>query len=77
MNVNAIAFLTSRTKGTPGASGGDDITQLVIGFAAAGVIDQGGLMPLSLVMQGREAKEFLAQLEERGVNVEHLRRKIS
>ncbi len=80
MNVNAIAFLTSRSKekqGSPGNPGKGDITQLVIGFSAAGVIGEGGLMPLSLVMQGDEAKEFLEELGARGVNVSALVRKIS
>ena len=74
--MNAIAFLTSRTKGTPGAPGGET-TQLVIGFSAAGIVSQGGLMPLSLVMQGEEALEFLEQLELRGVEVEYLHRKLA
>lgn len=76
MNTNAIAFLTSRIKATPG-SPDDDVTQLVIGFSAAGIVSQGGLMPLSLVMQGEEALEFLGQLERLGVEVDFLRNKIS
>ena len=77
VNVNAIAFLTSRTKGTPGTPGRGEATQLVIGFSAAGIVSQGGLMPLSLVMQGEEALEFLEQLELRGVEVDALRLKLS
>jgi hypothetical protein len=76
VNVNAIAFLTSRRKGAPGVRDGD-VTQLVIGFSAAGMVNQGALMPLSLVMQGEEALEFLARLEELGVSVESLRNKVS
>lgn len=73
MNANAIAFLTSRAKATPG----EETTQLVIGFSAAGIVNHGGLMPLSLVMQGEEALEFLGKLENLGVDVESLRSKIS
>lgn len=76
VNVNAIAFLTSRTREST-AAGEVGTAQLVIGFSAAGAVGQGGLLPLSLVLSGREALEFLAQLEARGVQVEHLRRKIS
>lgn len=77
VNVNAIAFLTSRTKEAPGGLGKGDITQLVIGFSAAGVISDGGLMPLSLVMQGDEAREFLGHLDQRGIDVKPLLHKIS
>jgi hypothetical protein len=76
VNVNAIAFLTSRTREATAAGEGGS-AQLVVGFSAAGTVGQSGLLPLSLVMSGREALEFLDQLEARGVVVEHLRRKIS
>ncbi|MEQ1841534.1 MAG: hypothetical protein ABL994_14090 [Verrucomicrobiales bacterium] len=76
VNTNAIAFLTSRTKANPGTPG-EDVTQLVIGFSAAGIVSQGGLMPLTLVMQGDEALEFLGQLERLGIEVDSLRNKIS
>lgn len=77
VNVNAIAFVTTRN---PPAKEGEEpapLIQLVIGFAAATSHENGRLMPLSLVMQGEEALEFLDQLAARGVIVHHLREKVS
>lgn len=74
INMNAIAFLTTRTK----PAGKSSVVQLVIGFsAAASVGDGGSLMPLSIVMEGEEAVEFLAQLGKRGIDVAALQKKIS
>jgi len=74
VNVDAIAFLTSRTPATESQESAG--TQLIVGFSAASAVAQGGMMPLSLVMQGREAIEFLDQLATRGVLVDHLRAKL-
>lgn len=78
ININAIAFLTSRVKQASSEAGGEALKQLVIGFSAAATIGQGSsMMPLSLVMQGEEAENFLEQLESRGVSVESLRAKLA
>ncbi|MEX2579847.1 MAG: hypothetical protein WD342_12385 [Verrucomicrobiales bacterium] len=77
VNVNAIAFVTTRN---PPAREGEEpapAIQLVIGFAAATSFEDGRARPLSLVMQGGEALEFLDQLAARGVVVHHLREKVS
>lgn len=76
MNVDSIAFLTSRT---PAAKEGESArSQLLIGFSAATAVGgAGSMMPLSLVMEGEEASEFLDQLGSRGVVVDHLRSKLA
>ncbi|MAS96817.1 MAG: hypothetical protein CMO55_26805 [Verrucomicrobiales bacterium] len=73
VNVNAIAFLTTRTK----TVGKETVTQLLIGFSAATAVGEGGLMPLSLLMEGSEATLFLNQLGQRGVDVAALQKKLS
>lgn len=74
VNVDSIAFLTSRT---PASAEGEEIpTQLIIGFSAATTIKSGSMMPLSLVMEGDEAVEFLDQLASKGVAVDHLKAKL-
>lgn len=72
VNVEAIAFLTSRIP----ADRDKSIPQLVVGFSAAASASGGGLMPLSLVMEGAEAKDFLTQLTARGVVVDGLLKKL-
>ena len=56
VNVEAIAFLTTRT---PAAKEGETpAAQLIVGFAAASPSASGSIMPLSLVMKSDEALEF-------------------
>jgi hypothetical protein len=75
INVDSIAFLTSRT---PAPREGEEVaSQLIVGFSAATSVGSGSMMPLSLVMEGEEAYEFLDQLGTRGVVVDALRAKIS
>ncbi len=75
INVDSIAFLTSRTPAPKEDQ--ETASQLIIGFSAATSVGSGNMMPLSLVMEGEEANEFLDQLGNRGVDVESLRAKIS
>lgn len=72
VNAEAIAFLTSRIP----ADKGKGAPQLIVGFSAATSTNSGSLMPLSLVMEGAEAKDFLAQLSARGVDVASLKKKL-
>ena len=74
VNVEAIAFLTSRTPSSQ--EGEDRPTQLIVGFSAATSVGSGGMMPLSLVLESAEAVEFLEQLSSRGVVIDHLRSKL-
>lgn len=75
VNVDAIAFLTSRQ---PAAEGGKkQKRQLIVGFSSAASGSQGGLVPLSLVLESKEAVDFLDQLGSRGVDVAALRKKIA
>ena len=78
VNLNAIAFLTSRTRQAPEGAGEGGEKQIVIGFSAASTIAQGSsMMPLSLVLQGAEAGDFLDQLATKGIEVKHLRAKLA
>lgn len=72
VNAEAIAFLTSRIP----VGKGKAAPQLIVGFSAATSTNSGSLMPLSLVMEGSEAKDFLAQLATRGVDVAALKKKL-
>lgn len=75
MNVEAIAFLTSRV---PTSRGGEErAKQLVVGFSAASSVSSGALLPLSLVLESDEAEDFLKQLKKRGVVVDHLKKKLA
>lgn len=75
VNVESIAFLTSRI---PKAPEGEALpSQLIIGFSAATTTAGGSMMPLSLVVDGDEANDFLDQLEARGVEVKYLKSKLS
>ena len=72
--MDSSAFLTSRT---PASREGEEVSsQLIIGFSAATSVGSGNMMPLSLVMEGAEASEFLDQLAERGVAVDSLKAKL-
>jgi hypothetical protein len=75
VNVESIAFLTSRTPKAP--EGGALPAQLIIGFSAATTTAGGSMMPLSLVVSGEEADDFLDQMGERGVGVKKLRARLS
>ena len=74
VNVDAIAFLTSRQ---PSSEKGAAKKQLIVGFSSAASGSQGGLVPLSLVLESKEATDFLDQLGERGVDVSALKSKIA
>lgn len=75
MNVDAVAFLTTRTPAP--REGEARPVQLVVGFAAASPSTSGSIMPLSLVMESDEARDFLDQLGARGVVTDHLREKLA
>lgn len=75
VNVDTIAFLTSRTP--PSTEEGEVYSQLIVGFSAATTLKSGSMMPLSLVMEGEEAADFLDQLAARGVVVDHLKAKVA
>ena len=75
VNVEAIAFLTSRQSAT--GKDAPERKQLVVGFSSAANGSQGGLVPLSLVLEGKEATHFLDQLAERGADVASLKKKIA
>lgn len=75
VNLNAIAFITTRQRQNPEKEKADGI-QLVIGFSSAASVGEGRLMPLSLVMEGAEALEFLDEVAGHGVVVRHLREKL-
>ena len=75
INVDSIAFLTSRTPAVQ--EGEESSSQLIVGFSAATSVGSGSMMPLSLVMEGAEAAEFLDQLATRGVVVDYLKAKVS
>ncbi|MDA7921635.1 hypothetical protein N9Z18_00090 [Verrucomicrobiales bacterium] len=78
INLNVIAFLTFRTRHNPEGSGESGEKQIVVGFSAASTIAQGSsMMPLSLVLQGVEAEDFLDQLATKGIEVKHLRAKLA
>ena len=73
VNVDAIAFLTSRQ---PAAEKAASKKQLIVGFSSSATGSEGGLIPLSLVLEAEEATDFLDQLGRRGVDVAALRKKI-
>ncbi|MEM7601098.1 MAG: hypothetical protein AAF357_06740 [Verrucomicrobiota bacterium] len=73
VNVDAIAFLTSRQ---PAAKKKGAVKQLIVGFSSAASGAQGGLVPLSLVLEAAEAIDFLDQLAEKGVDVDALKQKL-
>lgn len=75
VNINAIAFITTRHRKATG-EGRTDAVQLVVGFSSAASVGEGRLMPLSLVMEGAEALEFLDELAGHGVTIHHLREKL-
>ena len=90
VNVANIAFLTTRTnpksvrRGTS-KDGSSSVSyrvkdvipvQLVVAFAAAAE-SKSGMIPLSLVLEGSEATDFLDQMQSRGVNVTSIREKVS
>lgn len=75
VNLNAIAFMTTRHRHTS-EEGKADVVQLVIGFSSSASVGEGRLMPLSLVMEGAEALEFLDEVAGHGVVVHHLREKL-
>ncbi len=88
INVSQIAFLTSRTnpnslrRGST-AEGKSSVyrvkgvfpVQLVVAFSAMAE-GKSGMLPLSIVLEGAEALDFLGQLEQRGIDVVALRKKI-
>lgn len=78
VNVDAIAFITTRVP--PPSEGAAKATkpgaQLVIGFSAATSTSGGSLMPLSLVIEGDEAKDFLQKLKKRGIEIKALLAKL-
>ncbi|GEM_PF-2518286 len=74
VNVDAIAFLTSRQPATE--KGASKKKQLIVGFSSAASGSQGGLVPLSLVLEAKEATDFLDQLGTRGVDITALKKKI-
>lgn len=74
VNVDAIAFLTSRQPASE--KGAKAKRQLIVGFSSAANGSQGGLVPLSLVLEGKEATDFLGQLSKRGADVASLKKKI-
>lgn len=76
VNINAIAFMTTRHRHAADKAGVDAV-QLVIGFSSSASIGEGRLMPLSLVMEGNEALEFLDELASHGVVIHHLRSKLA
>lgn len=74
VNVESIAFLTSRIPKSP--EGEKAPPQLIVGFSAATTTAGGSMMPLSLVIAGDEAIDFLNQLSARGVVIDQLKAKI-
>ena len=56
VNVDAIAFLTSRQ---PAAEKAASKKQLIVGFSSSATGSEGGLIPLSLVLEAEEATDFL------------------
>ena len=90
INIDTVAFLTTRInpksirrgKSKDGSSEISyrvkDVTpiQLVVAFSAAAE-SKSGMIPLSLVIDGEEALDFLAQMEKSGVNVDVIREKVT
>ena len=74
VNVETIAFLTSRVPSS--TEGEERDPQLIIGFSAATSVGNGNMMPLSLVLESKEALDFLKQMKARGVLVDHLAKKL-
>lgn len=74
VNVESIAFLTSRVSTSPEGEG--KAPQLIVGFSAATAVGGGNMMPLSLVLESKEALDFLKQLAARGVVTDHLLEKL-
>ncbi len=88
INITSVAYITTRrhpqsqmSAGNKGArvsyrAAGVPTHQLIIGFSAAGT-DSNGMRPLSMMLEGDEAVDFLNQLGKLGLEIAKLLEKVT